>query len=132
MAGRSTRWSSKLYFWDVPAALVGFAVAAVLQKVPLGAYSVFWWGAPLAFVAIRRVALPQLTPADDPSKPPASIGRRIGAYACLVSGGFIALVSGAMFYAAATSETKPELAWPLLVVLGFGGTIAALGIRWLT
>jgi hypothetical protein len=132
MAKASTMWSAKLYSWDVPAALVGFAAACFLRRIPLGSVSVLWWGAPVAFVALRRAVLPQLTPASDPSRPPPSMGRRVGAYACLIVGGFIALIAGLFFYMAATDAKQPGFAWPALLVLGFGGGIAALGVRWLT
>ena len=37
---------------------------------------------------------------------------------CLVIGGLVALIAGAIFYAAATAVTGPQIAWPLLLVLG--------------
>jgi hypothetical protein len=131
MPGR-TLWSAKLYFWDVPAALVGLALAVVLTKTPIGGYTFLWIGAPLVLVALRRTVLPQLTPPDDPSKPPPSIGRRFAAYACLVFGGFVALIAGGVLYVAATSEKDPQILWPMLFGVGFGGAVAALGVRWIT
>jgi hypothetical protein len=118
-------------FWDVPFALAGVAFAAVLKGFVLGGYHVLWEGAPLAFVAARRMMLPEL---DRPLPAPGSIsiGRRIGAYALMVLGGFVAMIAGVAFYVGATDENHPQTLWPALAVAGVGGLVAALGLRRIT
>jgi hypothetical protein len=118
-------------FWDVPFALTGVALAAVLRGFVVGGYHVLWSGAPLAFVAARRMMLPEL---DRPLPPPGSIsiGRRIGAYALMVLGGFVAMIAGVGFYVSATDETHPETVWPALAIAGVGALVAMLGLRRIT
>ncbi|WP_437293346.1 hypothetical protein [Sorangium sp. So ce426] len=122
-----------LHFWDVPAALLGLAVAGALSRIPLlGEYGLLWIGAPAAFVALRRLALPQLTPAATAPKPSLSIWQRLGAYFCLILGGVITLIAGIAFYINATRETRPEFTWQLLLPMAIGGALAMVGIRRLT
>jgi hypothetical protein len=128
-----TAWTAPLAFWDVPAALVGLAVAAALQRARIEHLgSVVWIGAPAAFVAARRGLLPQLSPSADEPRREITLGRKIGAYACMIVGGFVLLLGGLFFYAAATDERRPEFAWPFLLVAAAGGTLASWGVRRLT
>lgn len=122
-----------LCFWDVPAALLGFAAAAALSSIPvIGDYGVVWFGAPFALVVLRRMLLPMLTPPLDAQSAPISLARRSLAYIFMIAGGVLALISGTVFYFAATDSKQAEFAWPFLVALGVGGTISALGVRWIT
>jgi hypothetical protein len=122
-----------LHFWDVPAALLGVAIAGGLSGVPvLGTYGIVWIGGPFAMVALRRTFLPMLTPAVEVDPAPVSLGRRLLAYIFMLVGGTIAMLSGLIFYGAATAAKRPEFAWPFLIVFGMGGMLAALGVRWLT
>ncbi|WP_437733511.1 hypothetical protein [Sorangium sp. So ce1335] len=132
MASESGR-NPTLHFWDVPAAILGLAVAGALSRIPLlEGFGLLWIGAPAAFVALRRVALPQLTPAATVPRPTLSFWQRLGAYCCLIVGGVITLLSGIVFYINATHATRAEFSWKLLLPLAIGGAIAAVGVRKLT
>jgi hypothetical protein len=82
-------------------------------------------------VVFRRAVLPQLTPKNEAKQPP-SVGRRIGGYAFVVIGGVITMLSVALYIAAAMDAKNPQLAWPVLIVLAFGGVAIVQGARWLT
>jgi hypothetical protein len=128
-----TAWTAPLAFWDVPAALVGLAVAGGLQRVPIGHLGgVIWIGAPVAFVAARRALLPQLSPSRNEPRPEITLGRKIGAYVCMIVGGFFVLLGGLFFYGAATDERQPVFAWPFLLVAAAGGALASWGVRRVT
>ncbi|HTN84065.1 MAG TPA: hypothetical protein VL242_10275 [Sorangium sp.] len=122
-----------LHFWDVPAALFGLAVAGALSRIPLlEGFGLLWVGAPAAMVALRRLALPQLTPAATAPRPTLSVWQRLGAYLCLIIGGVIALLAGIVFYLDATHATHPEFSWKALLPVAVGGALAAVGLRRLT
>jgi hypothetical protein len=122
-----------LSFWDVPAALLGFAIAAALQGIPIvGQYGIEWLGAPAAMVALRRTLLPGLTPAVEDNLVPISPRDRLVAYAILIPGGVLTLLAGLLFYATATDPAKRSTCWVFLPVLWIGGAIATLGVRRLT
>ncbi|XYH98606.1 hypothetical protein ACMHYB_02260 [Sorangium sp. So ce1128] len=132
MANESAR-NPTLHFWDVPAALLGVAVAGALSHIPLlEGFGLLWVGAPAAFVALRRLALPQLTPAATAPRPTLSVWQRLFAYLCLIIGGVIALLAGIVFYINVTQKTRAEFSWKLLIPVAVGGALAAVGLRRLT
>jgi hypothetical protein len=126
-----TVWGRRLEFWDVPAAVVGFAGAVLLRGVAVAGYHVLWLGAPAAFVLARRILLPQLSPPAGQPPPTVTTGRKVAAYACMIFGGFVALIAGGLFYAVATDDTAPAISWPVFAVASAGAMLAALGVRWL-
>jgi hypothetical protein len=122
-----------LSFWDVPAALLGMAIpAALCSMTPIGEYKVVWLGAPLAMVMLRRTLLPGLTPAVTENLVPISPRDRLVAYALMITGGVIALLTGLLFYSTATDPAKREFCWVFLPFLWVGGAMATLGVRKMT
>jgi hypothetical protein len=126
-----TAWGEPLQFWDVPFALVGLGLAATLNGLAVGGYHLLWIGAPVALVAARRGLLPQLSRSTSTAAP-ITVGRRIGAYVLMVVGGFVALIAGGIFYAAASDAEHPATLWPALLIAGLGGLVAAVGVRRVT
>ncbi|MBN9165121.1 MAG: hypothetical protein BGO98_42370 [Myxococcales bacterium 68-20] len=128
-------WSSRLYFWDVPAALLGLGATLVLQSLVVLDHGVVWMGAPVAAVLLRRWLLPSLTPPIDETAPPPSVGRRLMALALIIPGGFVLFLSMLFLVVALESPGEREnilSAWPLLIVIGVGGSITAMGVRIMT
>jgi hypothetical protein len=119
-----------LSVWDVVAAIAGLGVAIVSAHfLHLGGYTFRWVGAPAALIAARRAWFPDLTPRPD--KPPPSLGRRIRGYACMIFGGFIALLSGIGVLAtfSDTHATDMTAAFIVLGVFAFGAGLVLIGVR---
>ena len=128
-------WSSRIYFWDIPAALLGFGVMLVLQSLVVLEHGVVWIGAPVAAVLARRWFLPSLTPPLDETAPPPSVGRRLMGLALIIPGGFVLLLCMLFLVVALESPGEREnilSAWPLLIVIGVAGSIMAMGFRIIT
>ena len=125
-----TQTNPALSVWDIPAALLGLALAMALSHVPvIGKHGLLWIGAPAAVVILRQKFLPKLTPTAQQSGRPLSIARKAFAYALTVLGGVIALIGGMVLYIAVAVDPEPRAAWAGLIALSIGGLIAATGLR---
>jgi len=121
-----------LQFWDVPAALLGMVFAGVLGTIPIwGRFGVFWYGAPLAAVLLRRKLFPMLSPPEAAAARPPWPQSRLGASILSIMGVFIAMLAGLGIFGM-MKVGREDLIWIFLLPLGVGGLMATIGVRRLT
>lgn len=133
MSGKEeTRSPVVLYPWDVPAALLGLGASLFVAKLwPHGAAPI-GGVATVGLIHLRRTLLPRLTPAPNLDRAPPSLGRKIAAYACLIFGGVIALISGMVCWFAFKDAASLVSLLPVVVIFALGALIVSVGLRWIT
>jgi hypothetical protein len=123
--------SFRSLFFELPAEGFGLALAAlILWLVPLGPIgdALVGLAVPAAVVAARGRWFPHIFPTTR-SRPALTLFGKVKAYALAIAGGLIVFLFGGFFYLAATDETNPGIAWPVLVVALIGAWMCLAGLR---